>query len=160
MGHFERITVTLTIEERNARAREAALIFHELTLARENAKEAAKEAKERIGEIELRHQQAVTSARTGAEERDVEVEQQPDVDRLVVHIVAVETGEVVRDRPMSEDEIRAAKQARLPFRDAAPAPVVQIREGTTGGAVEGIRQTTGGISPLRGNTRRGQPPTP
>ena len=125
----------------------------------DTAKLASKMAKEDIDEKKAELRAFSRAAHTGIEERSIEVEHRPNNDRFTIETIGIDTGEVVATRPMREDELRAAKQTLLPLRDMSPAQVVPIREGTTGGAVEGIRQTTGGISPLRGNTRGGQPTT-
>lgn len=155
MPKFERHPVTLTEAERNDRARSAAALSYEIALMEERAKEEAKAAKEDIKTKQVEFTRLATAARTGVEERDVAVDYRPNNDRYTIETIDLETGEVVAQRPMREDELRAAKQTLLPLRDAPPATVTPIREGTSGASAEGIRPTTGGVSPLRGTTRNG-----
>ena len=82
------------------------------------------------------------AARTGIEEREVEVSPRPNNDRLVVEFYRADTGDLVETRPMTEDEVRVARQQSLPLRDAK---VVAIDAS--------LRTGTSPVSPLRGNTK-------
>ena len=82
------------------------------------------------------------AARTGIEERDVEVNPKPNNEALVVEFYRDDTGELVESRPMTDDEVRVARQRALPF-----------REGSTGEAP--LRAVGSSVSPLRGTTRNG-----
>lgn len=155
MPKYEVHPVTLTEAERNDRARTLAARTREMATMEEEAKEAARIAKEQIKEVAVECAKLAKAAHTGIEERTVMVDHRPNRDRYIIETFDVETGEVVAQRPMREDELRAAKQTLLPLRDAPPATVTPIREGTSGASAEGIRPTTGGVSPLRGTTRNG-----
>lgn len=151
MSQIEITTVTLTYEERAARALEAAHLTREIANAEEAKKEVVKEHAEKIGELKAKRDALSEAARTGSEERPVQVEPKPDNLRLVIEYYDATSGEKVRERPMTHDEIVVAKQSVLPFRNVnAPAAAT----GTTGAPVAQFRPGPK-ASPLRGQT---QPP--
>lgn len=129
----ERLNVMLTEEERSRHAREAAHLLGVYSEVESRAKLAASEAREELKELNAKIDAHARASRTGFEEREIDVRQEPDNDKLVIRYVRTDTDETVRTRPMTEDELRVARQGTLPLRSA----------GTT--------------SPLRGNTRGGQP---
>lgn len=130
---LERHIVQLTDEERNVRARDAARLLREYTAIEETAKEAARIAAEDKRELRKQADAAARAADTGVEEREIEVRREADNDHFQIHTYRVDTGERVNSRPMTEDELRVARQGSLPLRTGAT------------------------VSPLRGNTRGGQP---
>lgn len=113
----ERLPTSLTDDERNARARNATSLHHELEMLRERKKEAAKEYGEQIAELETALAESAKAARTGMEERDVEVRWSANIDRCVMELFREDTGEKVRERPMTDEEQRAARQQAMPFHD-------------------------------------------
>ena len=139
MTRVERITVALTQDERSLRAREVTELLARRDEIEFASKEAAKEAREEIKELDTKIEAMARAARTGMEEQDLSVSERPNRDVFTVSIVREDTGEVVRERPMADDELRSARQAALPLRDAS-ADATPIRP-------------AGSISPLRGNTR-------
>ncbi len=84
MSQIEITTVTLTYEERAARALEAAHLTREIANAEEAKKEVVKEHAEKIGELKAKRDALSEAARTGSEERPVQVEPKPDNLRLVI----------------------------------------------------------------------------
>jgi hypothetical protein len=136
----ERITVGLTDAERNLRAREIPELLAQVAEIEFARKEAAKESAAQVKELEARIEALGRAVRTGVEDQDLTVSERPNRDVFTVSIVREDTGEVVRERPMTDDELRAARQASLPLRDVSAPDTAPLR-------------TTKGVSPLRGTTR-------
>lgn len=130
----ERHNVNLNEAERNQHAREATHLLGQYAEVEARMKSSAAEYREQLKELNERIDTHSRAARTGMEEREVEVRQEPDNEKYVVRYVRTDTEEVIRTRPMTEDELRVAKQPALP-----------------------IRAPSTSTSPLRGNTRGGQP---
>lgn len=126
---LERMTVSLTAEERDMRAREAARFLAEYRQREDHKKEVVKELTDELKDIREKAEAAAHAANTGVEEREVPVSPKPNNERLIMEFFRDDTGEFVRSRPMTDDEARTARQTVLPLRSA----------------------TT--ISPLRGNTK-------
>ena len=129
----ERHTIQLTEEERNQRAREAASWMREFRSVEDRSKETAREFREELAELRAKADKAARAAHDGVEERMVEVRHDADNEAFKIYTHRVDTGERVNSRPMTDDEIRIARQQVLDLRPAAK------------------------VSPLRGNTRGGQP---
>lgn len=130
---IERLPVSLTEDERSRHAREASRLLGVYRERAERAKQIAAESRDELKELSESIEVHAKASRTGVEERDVEVRYEPDSERFVVHTVRVDTDERIHQRPMTEDEMRVARQGKLDLRTPA---------------------TT---SPLRGITRGGQP---
>lgn len=139
---IRRLPIQLTDAERNVKARHAASLVHERTMLEEQKKETAAEYAERIKDLSTKITAAVEAARTGIEERDVEVNPKPNNEAFVVEFYRDDTGELVESRPMTDEEIRVARQRELPLRGSATAET-------------NLRAVGAPISPLRGNTRNG-----
>ena len=145
---LEKMPVVLTDEERSMRAREAARL-HCLAEAREeHKKEITKELGEEIKALRTEARTAAVAANTGVEDREVPVSPRMNNERFTVEYYRDDTGDLVRTRPMTDDEARIARQRELPLR------AVQ------GGAAELRTAPTVGQSPLRGNTRAPINPPP
>lgn len=132
---IERLPTHLEQAERDRHAREVTHLLGEYATRELALKEAAKDGRDQLKELQERIDAHARAARTGIEDREVEVRHEPDDARFIVRTVRVDDGEEVRVRPMTDDEIRSARQRELPLR-------------STGG---------GSVSTLRGNTRGGQP---
>lgn len=144
---LERMPVVLTEEERSMRAREAARFMQLVTEREEQKKEAAREASEEIAALKKQAHDSARAANTGVEEREVPVSPRANNERFIVEYFRDDTGDLVRSRPMTDDEMRVARQTVLPLR--------QVQ-----GATVELRVASGGaVSPLRGNTRPPIPPT-
>lgn len=132
---LERMPVHLSREERGMRAHEAARLLETYRAREERKKELVKELTDELKTLREQADAAARAATSGVEEREVPVTPRPDNQRLVVEFFRDDTGELVRTRPMTDDEARVARQQVLPLRTA-----------------------TGGVSPLRGNTKPPIPP--
>lgn len=117
---IERLATQLTDNERNDRARNAAALLGRYSELEEQKKETVKELSDGLKELREEIDRNARAASTGIEEREVTCAEVPDNDRLVVAIVRSDTGETVRCRPMTDDEMRSARQRTLPLRAAAP----------------------------------------
>lgn len=133
---LERLSVALTTEERAMRAHEAARYLEEYRQREEHKKEVVKELSDELKDLREKADAAARAANSGVEEREVPVMSKPDNARYVVETFREDTGDLVRTRPMTDDEARVARQQVLPLR---PAPA-------------------SGLSPLRGNTKPPLPP--
>lgn len=140
---IRKLPIHLTDDERNTKARHAASLLHERALLEERKRETVADYADKIKELTTEINAASTAARTGIEEREVEVSPKPNNDRLLVEFYRDDTGDLVETRPMTEDEIRVARQQVMPFREANVVALdPQLRTGTAGKP-----------SPLRGNTK-------
>lgn len=144
---LERVPVALTEEERSMRAREAARFMQLVTEREEQKKEAAREASEEIAALKKQAHESARAANTGVEEREVPVSPRANNERFIVEFFRDDTGDFVRSRPMTDDEMRVARQAVLPLRETQ-GKTVELRVASGGGTV----------SSLRGNTRPPIPP--
>jgi hypothetical protein len=139
---IRKLPIHLTDDERNTKARHAASLLHEKALLEEQKRETVADYADRIKVLSAEITAASAAARTGIEEREVEVSPRPNNDRLVVEFYRDDTGDLVETRPMTEDEVRVARQQNLPLRDAKVVPIdTSLRTGTSS------------VSPLRGNTK-------
>lgn len=145
---LEKMPVALTEEERSMRAREAARLHCLADEREEHKKEVVKELGDEIKTLRAEATAAARAANTGVEDREVPVSPRLNNERLIVEYYRDDTGDLVRQRPMTDDEARIARQRELPLR------AVQ------GGAVELRTAPPVGQSPLRGNTRAPLPPAP
>lgn len=139
---LRKLPIHLTDDERNTKARHAATLVHERSLLEEQKREVVADYADRLKALAAEITAATEAARTGIEEREVEVSPRPNNDRLVVEFYRADTGDLVETRPMTEDEVRVARQQSLPLRDAK---VVAIDAS--------LRTGTSPVSPLRGNTK-------
>lgn len=114
------------------RAHEAARLLAQYREREDHKKELVKELSDELKGLREQAEAAAHAANTGVEEREVPVTAKPDNGRFVVEYFRDDTGDLVRSRPMTDDEARVARQTVLPLR-------------------------TGTVSPLRGNTK---PPIP
>ena len=128
---IEKVTVQLTDAERNDRARNAAALLGRYGELEEQKKETVKELTSQLKTLREEIDMNATAARTGIEDREVECREVPDGERLVVAIVRTDSGETVRCRPMTDDELRRARQGSLSLRVAPP--VARLRDPKTPG---------------------------
>jgi len=140
---IRKLPIHLTDDERNTRARHAASLLHERALIEEQKRETVADFADRIKELTAEINAASTAARTGIEEREVEVSPKPNNERFVMEFYRDDTGDLVETRPMTEDEVRVARQQVMPFRDVGKVVAIE----------SSIRTGTGSVSPLRGNTK-------
>lgn len=140
---LRKLPIHLTDDERNTKARHAASLLHERALIEEQKRETVADFADRLKELTAEINAASTAARTGIEEREVEVSPKPNNERFVMEFYRDDTGDLVETRPMTEDEIRVARQQSLPMRGAEVVQFdPQLRTGTAGKPL-----------PLRGNTK-------
>lgn len=113
---LEKLPVILTPEERSMRAHEAARYLGEYRQKEERKKLVVKELSEELKELREKADEAARAATSGVEEREVPVTAKPDNHRLVMEYFRDDTGDLVRTRPMTDDEARVARQQVLPLR--------------------------------------------
>lgn len=118
----ERMTCVLTDEERDARARNASALLGQLGELEEQKRTAMADYTERLKALREEIGTCAKAARTGVEEREVQVTPRPNNERLVVEYWRDDTGEKARERPMTDDEMRVARQAVLPLRESPAIP--------------------------------------
>ena len=133
---IRKLPIHLTDDERNTKARHATSLLRERTLIEEQKREAVAGYADRIKELTAEINAAAEAARTGIEEREVEVSPKPNNERFVMEFYRDDTGDLVETRPMNEDEIRTARQQSLPMRGAE---IVQF-DPTRSTAAKGARR--------------------
>ena len=126
---LEKMPVVLTSDERDMRAREAARLLAEYGSREEHKKEVVKEISDRLKDLRAQADAAAQAANTGVEEREVPVSPRANNERFLVEYYRDDTGELVRTRPMTDDESRVARQAVLPLREVR-ASVSNLRGNT------------------------------
>ena len=113
-GTAEILPCTLTADELAARADDLAACVEEIDrLDRERAV-AAKAARDVIDEAEERRRLLARIVRRKSEDRIVEVEHRHVHATCSVECVRLDSGEIVRSRPMTREEVVAARQTELP----------------------------------------------
>lgn len=102
---IETLPVKLTESEVAVRADELAEKVKALSDEREGAKATASAAKERIAEIETEVRELAYTVRNKTENRHVECREIRNEERRTMDIVRVDTGETVRYRAMTMNEL-------------------------------------------------------
>jgi hypothetical protein len=105
--HTETLPVPLTDEELRSKAAELAVLIRQWENDEEAEKQRAKLAREELAEKweTVRRVRAIVEAK--AEPRSVECEERPAQGRTIM-VVRLDTGEIVRSRPMTSDECQAS----------------------------------------------------
>lgn len=98
----EALPVEMTDAERIAAGDALARLLGTIAIERDDAKQVAKENRERIAELEAEASDLAAQVREGARREDVAVEYRPDFDRRVVDVVRLDTGEMVRADPLGD----------------------------------------------------------
>lgn len=98
------LPVTLTPEEIQAAGRELGRTV--LDMADEEAQQDSmkKEMKARLGVLEAKRSELATKITRGTELREVEVEPQRDYGEAKYFEIRLDTGEVIKERPLSAEE--------------------------------------------------------
>lgn len=109
----ERLPCKLTEHEKIARAREATELLAQQTRMTDAEKARSATAKAEIKTVSEQLHEAARASREGWEHRDVEVNVIPNNTDLTIETWRCDTGELVRSRPMSDDEKRRVKQPSL-----------------------------------------------
>lgn len=105
--HFEEnLRVKLTREEVEDRADRAANLIEERDALEEEMKAYQKAKKAEIEKLEAEHRQLSNEVRTKATYRDVDCERIYDWDETKVTEIRLDTGEVMKKRPMTERELQ------------------------------------------------------
>ncbi len=120
---LEKMPVALTPEERSMRALEASRLLALYSQREDHKKEVVKELTDELKSLREQAETAANAANTGVEEREVPVMARPDNERFVVEYFREDTGDLVRTRPMTDDEARVARQAVLPLRSVGVSPL-------------------------------------
>jgi hypothetical protein len=114
----ESLPCALSPEEVRQRGEAVARLLKERDDLDFETKQYAKERREEIGELELQIARVAIQIRERQEYRPVEVVCLRNPGEATVVWVRRDTGEVIRQRPMTEEE----KQERLPFGDPLADP--------------------------------------
>lgn len=104
---IERLPCQLTPDEVRARGEKAAMLYAERDEVEQDYERAKEIRKERIGSIDSRISQHMQEVRTRQEHRDVRVVDRENFDdkhNPQVETVRLDTGELVRSRPMTDLE--------------------------------------------------------
>lgn len=114
MSHTEKLPCDLTSYELRERATKMANVVNEIEQLELKKKVATDTAKREIDALVVSVSQLARQVRTGKEDREVEVEEVHDEIRFAVETFRTDTGEVVRSRPMTDEEKKHALQVALP----------------------------------------------
>lgn len=114
MSHTEKLPCDLTSFELRERATKMANVVNEIEQLELKKKVATDTAKREIDALVVSVSQLARQVRTGKEDREVEVEEVHDEIRFAVETFRTDTGEVVRSRPMTDEEKKHALQVALP----------------------------------------------
>lgn len=114
MSHTEKLPCDLSSYELRERATKMANVVNEIEQLELKKKVATDTAKREIDALVVSVSQLARQVRTGKEDREVEVEEVHDEIRFAVETFRTDTGEVVRSRPMTDEEKKHALQVALP----------------------------------------------
>lgn len=114
MRETQKLPCPLTDLEVETRAHTLAKTVNELVKLDVEKKVAAGTFKERHDVLNAAAKQLAVQVHDRQELRDVEIEYQHDEIRLAVNTIRCDTGEVIHSRPMTADEAKDARQAKLP----------------------------------------------
>lgn len=109
------LPVQLTEADLKERGEELAAKVVQLVELKEQKKEEAKAAKERIDALEAQIVALSGVVRAKQEPRAVEVKEVPDVHRKVMEVVRLDTGKVIESRALTPLELEDVLQQRLAF---------------------------------------------
>lgn len=109
----ERLPCKLTESERIDRARESTQILADYTEKEALAKSDASAHRTRLKELRTKLDETARASRDGYEYREVETYERPDPSKLTIDTWRSDTGELVRSRPMNDDEKRRVRQPSL-----------------------------------------------
>jgi len=127
------LPVELTQDELLARGRELASVKDEHTQAQadleaatEGWKDSKKAMQERIEDHESEMRRIARAIRSGREDRDVDVREEPDFETGIMRTVRADTGDLVQSRGLTEAE-RQRSLFAAPERAAAAEAAGQVR---------------------------------
>lgn len=110
----ERLPCNLNDGERVERARASTELLAEYSSKEAHAKSAAATARAELKTLRTSLEEAARAAREGWEYQEVEVIERPSGGlRRMMDTVRMDTGEVIRSRAMTEEELRRFVQPRL-----------------------------------------------
>lgn len=103
-GFVEKLPCDLTRDEMLQKAEEMATQLKERAEVELTAKESAGEFKDQMKRLDRTIADRAEEVRTGVEYRQVECTERGDFRRNLVQVVRLDTGEIVRSRPMAVHE--------------------------------------------------------
>lgn len=109
------LPVKLTELEILERSRELAATIGEHDAAQARQKESAKRLKDVVDTHEKTIRTLGLVVQSGEEHRPVECEWQADLGKRLLKLVRMDLGDVVRSRPMTDEELQEASQNAFPF---------------------------------------------
>lgn len=110
----ERLVCNLTVPEKIDRAQKATELLGEYGQKEREAKAAAATRSAELKELRSSLDEAGRASREGWEYREVETRERVRFEKRVVEVYRCDTDEVIRTRPMTEDEVRKHRQLSLP----------------------------------------------
>lgn len=136
----EKLPVQLSQEERNMKARNVAALLKRYSELESAAKSAAASYKDQLKELRTEIDRDAEAAHNGYEERDVDLRNEPDPETFQVRIVRADTGEVVRTRDMTTEEMRAARQQNLPLNDQNNVTPIAAKDRNAAATIKGSKK--------------------
>jgi len=109
----EFLSCRLTETERIERAKATTDLLKQYEDREELQKEHAKRASEELKSLRAKMVEAGRASREGHEERWVPVDERPNVERMKMESYRRDTGELLRTRKMTDDEVERYVQMRL-----------------------------------------------
>jgi hypothetical protein len=103
------LSVPLSVEDKAKKADEFASVQADIEKIEANKSAFASACKEKLDVLYAKHSEIGRQVRSGVEERRVDCEAVPHPSRPIVQIIRLDTGEVIDERPMTDEE----KQAKL-----------------------------------------------
>lgn len=110
----ETLLVQLTDDERDKVAEELSAGVDMLVKLKADNRARRKSMKEAEDKLDIEIQRLAEVHRTGKESRAVEVVERTDPDRAVRETIRMDTGEVIRRRVLTEQELFEARQPKIP----------------------------------------------
>ncbi len=120
------LPVKLTVTEVAKKSADLAAALHDLTRAKEEADSAKRKLSDDLKSREEAIAKLAKHVHEKAEPREVDCHEELDVGSAIARVYRDDTGEFVDSRPMTELEIRDARQAELP--NISPGRRVDLRD--------------------------------
>ena len=109
----ERLPCKLTEVEKIERAKESTQILASYRAKEDEVKNTAASGRTELKEMRTKLEDTARASREGWEYREVETMDRPDPVKLTIDTWRSDTGELVRSRPMNDDEKRRVRQPSL-----------------------------------------------
>ncbi len=115
----QRLAVDLTSEELLDRGEQLSMLLRQIDASEQERKAEDKRRKRTIGGLESDANEVGEQIRTKQERRDVQCEARYHLDRCILELVRLDTGEIVETKTMGKWEVERRRQTRMDLEQQA-----------------------------------------